>query len=284
MDLTYFENLWQTIHGPHSDKEAYWDGRADFFNARMHTDDRRDSRERLVDRLTRHGILQPGHSVLDIGCGAGKHALAFARTAAQVVGTDISARALSFAAENAAEAGLANISFVKGDWEQLSLAEHQWENRFDLVFAAMCPGIGSKAALEKMIQASRGYCLISLFASREDSLRGQLAAHCGLAGQGPHHGGAAVSSVYCIFNLLWLLGYYPEIRLEEVCWQQEFSPEEALRHYSAMLAAPDSLSAGQQSKLEEYLARQVRDGKISESVKARIAWIGWYATKRGETK
>ena len=277
MDLTYFENLWQSQQESSLDKEAYWDGRADFFNSRMHTEERRQRQEQLLARLLRQGILQPGHSVLDIGCGAGPHALAFARTAAQVVGTDISARALSFAADNARAAGLTNLSFVKADWEQLVLAEQQWDNRFDLVFAAMCPGINSRAALEKMMQASRSYCLISLFASREDGLRGRLAAHCGLLpGKEPRHAGSAV---YCIFNLLWLLGHYPEIRLEEVCWQHEFSLAEAIRHYGAMLTVPGSLSEVQQAKLEQYLEQEAQGGKINETVKARIAWIGWQVTK-----
>lgn len=276
MNLTYFENLWQSKPESSLEKEAYWDGRADFFNSRMHTKQRQERQEQLLARLLQQGILQPDHSVLDIGCGAGPYALTFARTATQVVGTDISARALSFAAENAKAAGLTNLSFVKADWEHLALADQQWDNRFDLVFAAMCPGINSRAALEKMMQASRSYCLISLFASREDGLRGRLAAHCGLSGKEPRHGGTAV---YCIFNLLWLLGYYPEIRLEEVCWQHEFSLEEARRHYSAMLTVPGSLSELQQAKFDQYLEQESQGGKISETVKARIAWIGWHITK-----
>ncbi len=273
-DLAYYEGLWQSVRRDPADQEAYWDGRAEFFNNQMQANGCHSRENRMMNRLLRRGLLRPEYSVLDIGCGVGRNALAFARSASQVVGTDISAQALAFAADNAIQAGVTNLRLVKGDWEQLDLGERQWENRFDLVFAAMCPGIGSRAALEKMTLASRGYCLISLFASREDPLRSQLAAACGLTGNQPDHKGLGV---YCAFNLLWLLGYYPEIRLEETCWQHEFSLEEAVRHYGAMLSGPDGLSADRRETLAALLAAQARDGRITETVSARIAWIGWQA-------
>ncbi|NLV96672.1 MAG: hypothetical protein GX043_04970 [Desulfovibrionales bacterium] len=42
-------------------------------------------------------------------------------------------------------------------------------------------------------------------------------------------------SFYCVFNLLWLMGYYPEIQYMERTWDSDSSLEEAeliyLRHF-----------------------------------------------------
>lgn len=54
-------------------------------------------------------------SVLDLGCGAGTIALLLARRAEQVVGTDISARAVTMAEANARLNGVSNATFVMGD-------------------------------------------------------------------------------------------------------------------------------------------------------------------------
>lgn len=57
----------------------------------------------------------PGGIALDLGTGAGLLALRLAKTARQVVGSDINPRALGFARSNARLAGLANVQFVRAD-------------------------------------------------------------------------------------------------------------------------------------------------------------------------
>jgi SAM-dependent methyltransferase len=58
--------------------------------------------------------------VLDVGCGTGEHALAFASRGLEVVGIDASPIAIERAAEKARARGLA-ARFVKGDVEELDL-------------------------------------------------------------------------------------------------------------------------------------------------------------------
>ncbi len=73
-----------------------------------------------------------GQSVLDLGCGNGVLALAAASFGAAVTGTDISARALSFARANTVLNGLedADITWLEGD-----LFEPVADQRFDLVIS-----------------------------------------------------------------------------------------------------------------------------------------------------
>ena len=79
-------------------------------------------REQLTDQVTPYLLdalaLQPGESVLDVGCGGGRTTLAAARlvgTGGAVVGADISAPMVALAGQRAADAGVANVSFVVAD-------------------------------------------------------------------------------------------------------------------------------------------------------------------------
>lgn len=91
-----------------------------------------------VHRLARSSVTlarlldaRPGERVLDLGCGSGILAIAAARRGARVLATDVSARALENALENAALNGV-SIETRRGSW-YAALEEGE---RFDLIVAA----------------------------------------------------------------------------------------------------------------------------------------------------
>ncbi len=63
--------------------------------------------------------LRGDERVLDVGCGTGHTALAFAPHVAEVVGLDLTLAMLAQARKLAAERGLANVRFERGDVERL---------------------------------------------------------------------------------------------------------------------------------------------------------------------
>ena len=79
----------------------------------------------LVGGLTHHSAaifpslrVNEGDSVLDVGCGFGDTALAFARRVGpkgRVVGVDCCEAFMEYGRKEAADAGLENVSFVNGD-------------------------------------------------------------------------------------------------------------------------------------------------------------------------
>jgi cyclopropane fatty-acyl-phospholipid synthase-like methyltransferase len=73
--------------------------------------------------------LKPGHSVLDIGCGTGRHCVEFARRGLQVTGVDISSGMLQ-EARKAAEKAQVDVEWVQCDATQFSTSA-----RYD---AAVC--------------------------------------------------------------------------------------------------------------------------------------------------
>jgi SAM-dependent methyltransferase len=70
--------------------------------------------------------LQPGETVLDLGSGAGADVLISARRVApsgRAIGLDMTDEMLELARDNAREAGVVNVEFVKGYLEQLPLED-----------------------------------------------------------------------------------------------------------------------------------------------------------------
>jgi SAM-dependent methyltransferase len=68
-----------------------------------------------VDFLLQHLGLEPGHRVLDVGCGPGRHAHELARRGIDVVGLDISERFVELASAVPSAGIAATATFVRGD-------------------------------------------------------------------------------------------------------------------------------------------------------------------------
>lgn len=73
-----------------------------------------DEAKRMVDLLERIVRPAPGASILDMGCGRGRHARALARRGYHVTGVDLSAYAIKEAARRAAQEAL-TVLFRRGD-------------------------------------------------------------------------------------------------------------------------------------------------------------------------
>jgi SAM-dependent methyltransferase len=73
-----------------------------------------------VDFLLEELSLQPGGSILDVGCGTGRHSIELARRGYAVTGIDLSSGMLARAAE-AARAGGVNVHWIRSDATRFSL-------------------------------------------------------------------------------------------------------------------------------------------------------------------
>jgi ubiquinone/menaquinone biosynthesis C-methylase UbiE len=83
-----------------------------------------------ADRLTRlvqavH--IQPGARVLDVACGPGYVAMAFAQAGCDVVGIDLTEAPLAIAEQKRQERGLSNVRFQVGDAEHLPFKEQEFD-------------------------------------------------------------------------------------------------------------------------------------------------------------
>ena len=121
---------------------SYFDREARRFDAIYEAD--KPALQRLVDRLFRGVVLerfrlicalapQPGAwTLLDVGCGPGRYALALAQAgASRVLGIDVSAPMIEIARQEAARAGLAG----RCSFQVSAFADFASQERFDVAVA-----------------------------------------------------------------------------------------------------------------------------------------------------
>jgi len=93
-----------------------------------------------VDFLIHHLALPPSARILDLGCGAGRHAIEFARRGYDVIGIDVSPTMLAEAAARAAAASVV-VEWRQGDLRQLASMELPAQT-FDLALCLCESGFG----------------------------------------------------------------------------------------------------------------------------------------------
>lgn len=268
MDKTVYEQVLLKNYKGAAGAEEVWDARAGHFN-RSQQKDRSELVDKVMAILQERNLLS-GVNLLDIGGGSGRYAVPFAAHADHVTITDVSAKMLELARYNAQEAGLNNLTYAKMEWTGADLAALEWRKRFDLVFASMCPAIRCPEGFYRMLEASKGFCLINQFIESTDSLGAYLTqALDSSRSYEPHNDRDMVQAV---FNLLWLEGYEPEIGYLR---QQEVVPitvEEAVAEYGGRYGQAAQLK---QMDLAEVIARYAEQEGFSVSRKATLAMILW---------
>ncbi len=89
-----------------------------------------------VDFVLSLYAIAPGSTVLDVGCGTGRHSIEFARRGFKVTGLDLSEGMLAVARTNSGQAG------VDVEWIQADATAFQLGRRFDLGLCLCEGGLG----------------------------------------------------------------------------------------------------------------------------------------------
>jgi len=82
--------------------EEFFDGHASRYMGEVFVKNAREEVDFLMEELK----LQPGNTILDVGCGTGRHAVEFARRGFKMTGVDLSSGMLAEAEKAAASAGV----------------------------------------------------------------------------------------------------------------------------------------------------------------------------------
>ncbi|RKD33790.1 class I SAM-dependent methyltransferase [Thermohalobacter berrensis] len=269
MDIDYFKKLWKKTDEDRDAVEKFWNSRADEFNKKISK--RQEKDKDPIKFLIENNMLKRDYKVLDIGSGPGRYSIRFAKECKKVVAIDISEKMLEKAIDNAKKEKLDNIQFKKVFWEDLNLEENDWNKKFDLVFASMCPGINSYETLLKMVDASRNYCFLSGFAHRNDYLWNKLYKKL----RGKDYPRFYDNKIYCIFNILWNIGYYPEIRYIDKNWEETYSIDYICNFYISRFELEGELSIEEKEQICKLLKEYSKDGYVKENVSSKVAWIYW---------
>lgn len=186
-----------------------WDKRAKAWEKDYNDPQKNKSEDRIkacIDYLGSRNVLEPDCDVLDIGCGPGRFAVAFAGQVNSVTGIDFSPKMIDLAKDYAVCERKDNISFKQRDFHTMDIEEEKLENKFDLVFASNTPILQGTDDLNKAIRMSRKYCFnISLIHS-ENQLESRIMSE--VFGR-ERHSNWDWRWYSSMFNSLFLMGYYP---------------------------------------------------------------------------
>ena len=139
------------------------------------------------------------------------------------------------------------------------------EKEFYLVFASMTPAINSIENIRRMCLISKKYCLMERFIYYRDPIREEIEEILGrkinklLANHKEY--------TYGVWNIVWNLGYFPEIFLDKYVDTLEKSIED----YMEQIICTDE----EKKKIIEFLKLKEKDGKILSKeyvIKSIILW------------
>lgn len=211
--------------------------------------------------IAENEMCRSGQRVLDVGCGAGRYAIALDRLGAQVTATDFSEEMLAAAKDCAAAHQAKNIIFSADDWLHVDIQAKGWEKQFDLVLCNMTPAIRDEESLQKAISACKGWLLITKPCRRVSSIQDELLKRLNLKNSFVQ----SDRQIKLAFDFLWQMGKNPQMRCEKDNWENKRSLEEAIKHYSLFIENSEgSLTDSQRQEMTEYLTAVAVDGMITE--------------------
>lgn len=286
VDLNYFISMQESQPANRPDHSAkMWDQRAEAWERERGCN--RKGNERVtsaVDFLTQRGVLCPEYDVVDIGCGPGRFVAAFAEHVHSALGLDLSAKMTEHGMKYIREKGLTNAQIRTCDFQTLDIDSAGYRGAFDLVFSSMTPAIHGMNGLIKSIEMSRAYCCSVTHLSVNNPLKNRISKE--LFGKGPKAQWTG-RWFYSQFNVLYLMGYYPETSYQNRHQESRIRADEEYADLIMESILPDSeRSAENAGRILEWLKSHAdEDGtlcEVTDTCYGRILWDVRNKTERPE--
>jgi SAM-dependent methyltransferase len=274
VNLKTFDDLWAGHEPDRTGQAEFWNRQSDSYAAHAAETESNEHRRLMLGRLAAKAGLGADSLVLDIGCGPGQLASVLAGLAGRVEAFDVAPRMIELARLNAAKAGQDNVNFQVLDWTAADLRLLGWEKNFHLVMASKTPAVNDRAALIKMMSASRGSCCLTTQLYVRHSVIDRLKP---LLADWDETAARIRQSFYCAFNLLWLMGFYPEVEYFDRAWTSDIALEEAVPMYTRRFEIVARLTPEQKKALADKLKDLSRGGRVHEKVEAKVAVMFWTA-------
>ena len=154
--------------------------------------------ERIIKWIESQIDSVEGLSVLDIGAASGVFSIPFAKRGAIVSSLEPSPLLSSMLKMNANNHSV-DVNIINQPFEEFKPANSE---RFDFVFASMCPAITDWDTVKKALSLSNKYFYVSLMAGpKENQLIGELLSALNLKGENTS------SDMYYLLQLLYLNNY-----------------------------------------------------------------------------
>lgn len=257
-----------------ADDAQYWDYKAKTFPVKH------GSQEGYVKGFLELAGIQPGETVLDMGCGTGSLATPLAMAGAHVIACDFSRGMLDKMCEDQAELGVTGIDVRQmswaDDWEAFGLGP----KCVDVALASRSIATSDlRESLMKLDRVARRRVCVTLPCGPSPRTDERLLEAVGIG----YRGGRDFMYAFNILAAMGInpeVGYIPSIRMELY-----ESREEALEGFTRILEhaltglATDEELASIPERLEPWLARNLiqdeRGFHLAEDRKVTWAFLAW---------
>ncbi|GAC1565467.1 MAG: class I SAM-dependent methyltransferase [Ktedonobacteraceae bacterium] len=243
----------------------YWNRRASWFH--------RSTKESTTSDplfLKLRSEMTPQTSVLDVGAGTGRFALALAPFAWHVTAVEPNAAMLDFLRNNAREKGVTNITPVQATWQ-----DAPEDLCADIVICShvLYPIMDIVPFLKKLQAATRRFCYISMRATPFDAITAPLWRH--------FHGDERCypPSYIHALDVLYEMGIYANVEVVNAPPSLQFhysSFDAAVEGLLEQLILPDDAQTKHELRrlLEQWLVEQ--DGVLVPPTEKMVSAIIWW--------
>ena len=218
--------------------------------------------------LKDENLLNKEYKVLDVGCGGGKYSLALSKECKEVYGTDLSPKMIEFANKNKEKFNMKNVTFSCDNWHEIDLKKNNFYKNFDLVFACMTPAINSAFNFEKLMNASKKYCVLRCNLKRRDIIYDKIREELDIKKK------ENLDFLYA-FNLIYLNGYIPRVFYEEKQWTYKEPLEKAYDIYINKIKSIKKINKNEEEKIKEILNNLSENKYVEEQINSTVATIVW---------
>lgn len=269
MNLDYIREQWQGNRKNKLSTIALWDSVADDYLKKAEPS---WSDNFALSKVKEYDMISKDSIVLDVGCGVGRYSFPLARKSDNVIGIDISSKMIDNAIIKAKEREVNNIEFEVVDWHQLDLEQKGWKNKFDLVFCHMSPAIQSLGTFEKLIDATKGWCVYCKPTRRTDSISDIIREKCGVAKKKSNFDEEFIYA----FETLWIKGYFPKVDYQERIWDNKRNIIEAQDYYLNRIKESNEITSDQEDLIKEYIQSIAYNGIVKEHIVTTVAMLYWH--------
>lgn len=225
--------------------------------------------------LEQQGVLRPEGEALDIGAGAGVFTIPLARRVAKVVALEPAPAMLEVLKKRVEAERLTNVEFLCREWEKVEPMAEGLVGRFDLVFAALTPGVRDVETLEKMMVCSRRWCFLCDFAGRRSTQARNELWQLIFGEEMPVPG----HDIIYPLNYLYTSGYCPSLQVWVDEWDEELSVEEALAGLEDFFRAYTEITPEIKKTIADYVEKRTVKGIFTEKYRGRLGMILWAIEK-----
>lgn len=248
-----------------------WNAMAANYGKEQHKTDVNDRVQQTIDRLECGGVVLNGSRILDVGCGNGRYARAFARLGAEVICVDVSEKMIGRLQSESEPEELSKITPLVADWKSLDVDSDEFASGFDLVFANMTPAVTDPDSFLKLMRVSNRWCWFRGWAGkRKNPLLERLHQAVNGIKSEPFAGN---------FNYAWNLvcscGCFPDNRFETIQWTNRSSLEECIDFYVLFFSHGSAAENGIRGKIEGALSEIAVDGYIENTVTGHTGSMLW---------